>query len=105
MKLGEATDNEQWQAEGAVEANARAQAYARKMLNEYEEPKLDEAVNEALLAKAPGHCVVLHCLPAHYGEETVPEATEHPKSRVFDQAENRLHAQKAILEWLLTSGG
>ncbi|MBY5989818.1 trimethylamine methyltransferase family protein [Roseovarius atlanticus] len=41
---------EQWQAEGAVEANARAQAYARKMLNEYEEPKLDEAVNEALLA-------------------------------------------------------
>ena len=41
---------EQWQAEGAVEANARAQAHARRMLNEYEEPKLDEGVNEALLA-------------------------------------------------------
>lgn len=41
--------------------------------------------------------IFLHCLPAHYGEETVPEATEHPKSRVFDQAENRLHAQKALL--------
>ncbi|GAA5502119.1 ornithine carbamoyltransferase [Deinococcus xinjiangensis] len=41
--------------------------------------------------------IFLHCLPAHYGEETVPEATEHPKSRVFDQAENRLHAQKALM--------
>lgn len=41
--------------------------------------------------------IFLHCLPAHYGEEVVPEATEHPKSRVFDQAENRLHAQKALL--------
>ncbi|MFB9994277.1 ornithine carbamoyltransferase [Deinococcus oregonensis] len=45
--------------------------------------------------------IFLHCLPAHYGEETVPEATEHPKSRVFDQAENRLHAQKALMYHLL----
>ncbi|AAF09673.1 ornithine carbamoyltransferase [Deinococcus radiodurans R1 = ATCC 13939 = DSM 20539] len=45
--------------------------------------------------------IFLHCLPAHYGEETVPEATEHPKSRVFDQAENRLHAQKALLYHVL----
>ncbi|AWN23377.1 ornithine carbamoyltransferase [Deinococcus irradiatisoli] len=45
--------------------------------------------------------IFLHCLPAHYGEETVPEATEHPKSRVFDQAENRLHAQKALLYHLM----
>ncbi|MFC5847040.1 ornithine carbamoyltransferase [Deinococcus petrolearius] len=49
---------------------------------------------------APGG-IFLHCLPAHYGEETVPEATEHPKSRVFDQAENRLHAQKALLYHLM----
>ncbi|WP_409013260.1 ornithine carbamoyltransferase [Deinococcus sp.] len=41
--------------------------------------------------------IFLHCLPAHYGEETVPEATEHARSRVFEQAENRLHAQKALL--------
>lgn len=47
------------------------------------------------------HGIFLHCLPAHYGEETVPEATEHPKSRVFDQAENRLHAQKALMYHLL----
>ncbi len=45
--------------------------------------------------------IFLHCLPAHYGEETVPEATEHPKSAVFDQAENRLHAQKALLYHLM----
>lgn len=45
--------------------------------------------------------IFLHCLPAHYGEETVPEATEHPKSRVFDQAENRLHAQKALMYHLM----
>lgn len=45
--------------------------------------------------------IFLHCLPAHYGEEVVEAATDHPKSRVFDQAENRLHAQKALLYHLL----
>ncbi len=45
--------------------------------------------------------IFLHCLPAHYGEETVPAATEHRKSRVFDQAENRLHAQKALMYHLM----
>ena len=59
-------------------------------------------VNEALLAKAPPHCLVLHCLPAHRGEEITAGVLEGPNSGVFDQAENRLHAQKAILEWLLT---
>jgi ornithine carbamoyltransferase len=58
-------------------------------------------VNEALLAKAPPHCLVLHCLPAHRGEEISEGVLEGPASGVFDQAENRLHAQKAILEWLL----
>ncbi len=45
--------------------------------------------------------IFLHCLPAHYGEEVVEAATDHPKSRVFDQAENRLHAQKALLYHIL----
>jgi ornithine carbamoyltransferase len=45
--------------------------------------------------------IFLHCLPAHYGEEVVEAATLHPKSRVFDQAENRLHAQKALLYCLM----
>lgn len=54
-------------------------------------------VTPEMLDRLAPHGIFLHCLPAHYGEETVPEATEHPKSRVFDQAENRLHAQKALL--------
>ncbi len=58
-------------------------------------------VNSALLAKAPKHAVVLHCLPAHRGEEITDEVMDGPQSAVFDQAENRLHAQKAVLEWLM----
>ncbi|WP_052016786.1 ornithine carbamoyltransferase [Deinococcus sp. RL] len=58
-------------------------------------------VTPAMLETIAPHGIFLHCLPAHYGEETVPEATEHPKSRVFDQAENRLHAQKALLYHLM----
>jgi len=58
-------------------------------------------VNAALLAKAPGHCRVLHCLPAHRGEEITDDVLDGPQSVVFQQAENRLHAQKAVLAWLL----
>ena len=54
-------------------------------------------VTPAMLDRLAEGGIFLHCLPAHYGEETVPEATEHPRSRVFEQAENRLHAQKALL--------
>ena len=62
-------------------------------------------VNEKLLAKAPPACKVLHCLPAHRGEEITDGVMEGTASIVFDQAENRLHAQKAVLEWLLSPGG
>jgi ornithine carbamoyltransferase len=58
-------------------------------------------VNSALLAKAPKHVKVMHCLPAHRGEEITDEVIESPASVVFQQAGNRLHAQKAVLEWLL----
>jgi ornithine carbamoyltransferase len=54
-------------------------------------------LNEALLAKASPSAVVLHCLPARRGEEITNEVIEGPHSIVFDQAENRLHVQKAIL--------
>jgi ornithine carbamoyltransferase len=60
-------------------------------------------VTPTMLDRLAPHGIFLHCLPAHYGEETVPEATEHPKSRVFDQAENRLHAQKALLYHVMGS--
>ena len=58
-------------------------------------------VNAGLMAKAPAHCKVLHCLPAHRGEEITDEVIDGPASAVFQQAGNRLHTQKAVLEWLL----
>lgn len=54
-------------------------------------------VTEQLFAKAAPDAMFLHCLPAHRGQEVVHEVVEHPRSAVFDQAENRLHTQKAIL--------
>jgi ornithine carbamoyltransferase len=62
-------------------------------------------VNQQLLAGASAQVVVLHCLPAHRGAEITDEVMDGPHSAVFDQAENRLHAQKALLTWLLTGGG
>jgi len=58
-------------------------------------------VNADLLAAAKPHAIVLHCLPAHRGEEITDEVMDSPASVVFDQAENRVHAQKALLAWLL----
>jgi len=54
-------------------------------------------VNEALLAKARPDAVFMHCLPAKRGQEVTDAVMESPRSVVFDQAENRLHAQKALL--------
>jgi ornithine carbamoyltransferase len=58
-------------------------------------------VNAKLLAAAPKHCKVLHCLPAHRGEEISDDVMEGPACAAFQQAGNRLHAQKAVMEWLL----
>ena len=54
-------------------------------------------VNAALLAHAPNHAVVTHCLPAHRGEEITDDVLDGPRSVAFDEAENRLHTQKALL--------
>lgn len=58
-------------------------------------------VNEELLAQAPPHTLLMHCLPAHRGEEISEGALEGDRSVVFEQAGNRMHAQKALLKWLL----
>jgi len=60
-------------------------------------------VNEALMAQAAPHAVFMHCLPAHRGEEVTADVIDSARSVVFDQAENRMHVQKAIL--LLLLGG
>ena len=58
-------------------------------------------VNARLMAKAKHDAIFMHCLPAHRGEEVTDEVIDGPQSVVFDEAENRLHAQKGILAWCL----
>ena len=61
-------------------------------------------VNARLMAKAKPEALFMHCLPAHRGEEVTDEVMDGPHSVVFDEAENRLHAQKGILTWCLHAG-
>lgn len=63
-------------------------------------PFLPYQINNALLKNVP-HAIVLHCLPAHRGEEITDEVMDGPQSVVFDQTENRLHAQKSLLAFLM----
>jgi ornithine carbamoyltransferase len=74
------------------EAAARAKAFR------------DYLVDEALMARAAKTAIFLHCLPAHRGEEVSAGVIDGPQSRVWDEAENRLHAQKALLEALVAAG-
>lgn len=71
------------------EARARAEAFA------------DYIVDDKAMAAAAKHAVFLHCLPAHRGEEVAASVIDGSQSRVFQEAENRLHAQKALLERLV----
>ncbi|MGY2005196.1 ornithine carbamoyltransferase [Blastococcus sp. SYSU DS1024] len=64
-------------------------------------PFLPYALDGAALARAADDAVVLHCLPAYRGKEIAAEVIDGPQSAVWDEAENRLHAQKALLAWLL----
>ncbi len=64
-------------------------------------PFLPYQVNSAVMARAAQDAIFLHCLPAYRGSEVTAEVIDGPQSRVFDEAENRLHAQKALLVWLL----
>jgi ornithine carbamoyltransferase len=62
-------------------------------------------VNGALMARAKPDALFMHCLPAHRGEEVTGEVIDGPHSVVFDEAENRLHAQKGILAWCFNTAG
>ncbi len=62
-------------------------------------------VNARLMAHAKPNAIFMHCLPAHRGEEVTDEVIDGPQSVVFDEAENRLHAQKGILTWCLAADG
>jgi ornithine carbamoyltransferase len=66
-----------------------------------EAPFRPYALDEAALARAASDAVVLHCLPAYRGKEIAASVIDGPQSAVWDEAENRLHAQKALLTWLL----
>jgi ornithine carbamoyltransferase len=72
-----------------AEQELRAQAFAGFM------------VDEGLMAQAHPRAIFLHCLPAHRGEEVTEQVLEGPQSRIFDEAENRLHAQKALMAMLM----
>jgi ornithine carbamoyltransferase len=69
------------------------------------EPFLPFQLNADLLHRANRDAVVLHCLPAHRGDEITDEVMDGPASAVWDEAENRLHVQKALLTWLLRRSG
>ncbi len=58
-------------------------------------------VNAELMALAKPDAVFLHCLPAHRGEEVTEDVIDGPQSLIWDEAENRIHAQKAVLNWVL----
>src|SRR5699024_8407399 len=69
-----------------------------KLFNKY-------SVDNAAMAKAANDAIFLHCLPAYREYEVSSEVIDGPQSRVFDEAENRLHAQKALIAWLLYASG
>ena len=78
-----------WTSMGQSDSDNRAQAMA------------PYAVDDALMLGAGSQAMFMHCLPAHRGEEVTDAVIDGPQSAVWDEAENRLHAQKSLLLWCL----
>ncbi len=89
VKNADAVFTDTWVSMGDREAKHR-----HNILKPYQ-------VNPALMAKAKPDALFMHCLPAHRGEEVTDEVMDGPQSVVFDEAENRLHAQKGLLAWCM----
>jgi ornithine carbamoyltransferase len=89
VKGADAVVSDCWVSMGDVD-----EAFRRGLLAPYQ-------VNAKLMAAAGKDAIFMHCLPAHRGEEVTDEVIDGPQSVVFDEAENRLHAQKGILAWCL----
>ena len=89
MKDADCVVTDTWVSMGDKDGNRR-----HNLLKPYQ-------VNKRLMAKAKPEAIFMHCLPAHRGEEVTDEVMDGPQSVVFDEAENRLHAQKGILAWCL----
>ena len=79
-----------------------AECRVRAMRKRFEPGIEGFTINRALLGLAEPDAIVLHCLPAHYGEEIEYEASRGSGSAIFDQAENRMHAQKAVMALLMS---
>jgi ornithine carbamoyltransferase len=90
VKNAQCVISDAWVSMGDDDATKR-----HNMLKRYQ-------VNERLMSLAAKDAIFMHCLPAHRGQEVTDEVIDGPQSVVFDEAENRLHAQKAVLLWCLT---
>jgi len=79
----------------------KAMQYANKRYEPFKNKVLAMKVDNHLMSLAKPDALFMHCLPAHRGEEVSAKVIDGPQSVVWDQAENRLHSQKALLEFLL----
>ena len=113
-EIGEGTGGSAAYVEDPVEAVAGADVVATDTWvsmgketesEERQRPFVPYAVTNDLLSHAPADAIVLHCLPAYRGKEIAADVIDGPRSVVWEEAENRLHAQKALLAWLLEHQG
>jgi len=84
-----------WVSMGDEDPHSPSAARRHNLLRGYQ-------VDQRLMKQAKSDAIFMHCLPAHRGEEVTAEVIDGPQSVVFDEAENRLHAQKSILAWCLS---